>query len=140
MKLSSHPPTRSIAHPERRYIPADIRAAGLAQWTAHISHTDSVGVANHVASASRTPHTASRVLHEVAHPLRTFRAHHKRKAEDPPRSSSAKKQRAGGGHDHSCSTDDAPHAHAHAGPVGQAPVPDPGKVLKIMRLGPSSLK
>ena len=123
-------PSQTEAHCSHRYIPADIRAAGLAKWNAGSPHAVA---GSQSAAPSRHQHTASRVLHEVAHPVRSFKAHHKRKAEEAPRTSFAKKPRAGTGHD----DDDAPRTYQ----AGQSAAgPDPGKVLKVMRLGCNSLK
>lgn len=112
---------------------ADIRAAGLAKWGSVPPHAEAAEQPR--AAASRQHYPASRVLHDVAHPFRSFKAHHKRKSEELPRDLSAKKQRAGLGP----GRDD--HGVPHAYQAGQSlAAPDPGKVLGVMRLGLNRLK
>lgn len=107
----------------------DIRAAGLAKWGSAPPHTHA---AEQPSAASGHHHSASKVLRDVAHPFRSLKAQQKRKADESLRNSLAKKQRAGPGRD-----EDVPHAYQ----AGQSSaIPDPGKVLSIMRLGLNRLK
>ncbi|TFY64185.1 hypothetical protein EVJ58_g2778 [Rhodofomes roseus] len=127
-------PTRAVVEPSlHRHIPAEIRAAGLADWHNGSSRMDHVDTTNDL---PRHP-TASKVLHEVAHPIRTIKSHHKRKAEDPPMDSSTKKQRADHAHN---DADDVAHAYEGGGASAVYPSLDASKVLSVFRLGLNRLK
>ncbi|KAH9934838.1 peptidase family C78-domain-containing protein [Fomitopsis serialis] len=119
-----------------RHIQADIRAAGLSNWKHGSAAADNLDTP----SDSQRHASASKVLHEAVHPIRAFKAHHKRKAEDSPRDPSAKKPRGSHAHnDH----DDDPHTYDGGGwtIVDQPPsTPDAGKVLNLFRLGLNRLK
>ncbi|KZT69050.1 DUF1671-domain-containing protein [Daedalea quercina L-15889] len=115
-----------------RHIPGDVRAAGLENWN---HGSPSTAIRGETMDSARHL-VASKVLHEVAHPIRSIKEHHKRKAEDPPANPSAKKQRP-----HHDRDDDAPAYHSGTTAASQHhSTPETGKVLSAFRLGLNRLK